>query len=191
MGLDAGSLGSHPGPKAIAELLSHPGFPRETILREQGDRCGWALKRHPFPWGSCDFMSEIFGSQGSRLPLQSPNPAGSRHGPLQGGLCSWHESQMDLSRSTNRSSLRVILWEQIKGTLAAPRPSLDDHSERTSRACLLAVRPVWHLHGDDQVQVPASSSSVSGAALSSGTFRDGGDVLWRCPTPRPPATHGS
>ena len=38
-GLDPGTPGSHPGPKAGTKLLSHPGIPWTSILR-------WAILGH-------------------------------------------------------------------------------------------------------------------------------------------------
>ena len=56
MGLDPGTPGSRPEPKADAQPLSHPGIPRERILealldsvedllRSNGTKCVW-YKRH-------------------------------------------------------------------------------------------------------------------------------------------------
>lgn len=80
---------------------------REAILREQGDRCHWALERHPSPWPSCDRASEIFSSPGSRLPLQfSVQQQGADiYVPLQRWVCSGCETQMDLSQSKIKLSI--------------------------------------------------------------------------------------
>ena len=35
MGLDPGTSGSHPGPKADAQLLSHPGCPKSHVILDK------------------------------------------------------------------------------------------------------------------------------------------------------------
>ena len=40
MGLDPGSPGSRPGPKANAQPQSHPGIPTSSLLRRNSLRCG-------------------------------------------------------------------------------------------------------------------------------------------------------
>ena len=46
MGLDPGTPGSCPGPKAGAKPLSHPGIPRNTVLKQKTKTKTWSWKEY-------------------------------------------------------------------------------------------------------------------------------------------------
>ena len=50
VGLDPGSPGSHPGPKADAQPLSHPGVPESWVLRDIRGALAVLMCKHFFHW---------------------------------------------------------------------------------------------------------------------------------------------
>lgn len=107
----------------------------ETILREQGNRCNWTLERHPSPWLSCDYNSEIFSSQRS-ISLQF--------------LIHQQRADMFLCRDEFALGMKpkwichkviscTIYWwvcgEKIEGILTVWRHPLDNHNEQRVPPC--------------------------------------------------------